>query len=105
MLVQESNPGSPINHQSRVKKPPVGLDYVHSLVDDHSRLACSEILPDEQGATCAGFLARVAGYFADRGIARIERIMTDKACAYRWSVHEVVAGLGGKPPVSRLQPT
>jgi hypothetical protein len=31
---------------------------VHSLVDDYSRLAYSEILPDEQGATCAGFLAR-----------------------------------------------
>src|SRR4051794_6625357 len=36
----------------------VGFDYVHSLVDDHSRLAYSEILPDEKGATCAAFLDR-----------------------------------------------
>ena len=36
----------------------IGFDYVHSLVDDHSRLAYSEVLPDEKGATCAGFLAR-----------------------------------------------
>ena len=36
----------------------VGFDYVHSLVDDHSRLAYSEVLPDEKGPTCAGFLDR-----------------------------------------------
>ena len=35
----------------------VGYDYVHSLVDDHSRLAYSEVLPDEKGTTCAAFLA------------------------------------------------
>ena len=35
-----------------------GYDYVHSVVDDHSRLAYSEILPDEKGATCAGHLGR-----------------------------------------------
>ena len=33
----------------------IGYDYVHSLVDDHSRLAYSEILPDEKGQTCADF--------------------------------------------------
>lgn len=40
----------------RHRDTPVGFDYVHSLVDDHSRLAYSEILPDEKGPTCAGFL-------------------------------------------------
>src|SRR3954462_7740950 len=48
----------------------IGYDYVHSLVDDYSRLAYSEILPDEKGATCAAFLARAAAYFAAHGIAR-----------------------------------
>ena len=43
----------------------IGYDYVHSLVDDHSRLAYSEVLADEKGPTCAGFLARAAAYFAD----------------------------------------
>ena len=38
----------------------IGFDYVHSMVDDHSRLAYSEILPDEKGATCAAFLLRAA---------------------------------------------
>lgn len=68
-----------------------GFDYVHSLVDDHSRLAYSEILPDEKGVTCAAFLRRAAGYFRDRGIDRIERVMTDNALAYRWSIREVCA--------------
>ena len=77
---------------------PVGYDYVHSLVDDHSRLAYSEILPDEKGATCAGFLQRAAVYFAAKGIPRIERIMTDNAFAYRHSndLKRVCAGLGAR---------
>jgi transposase len=64
------------------KRARIGYDYVHSLVDDHSRLAYSEILPDEKGATCAGFLLRAAPYLAARGIARIERVMTDNHWSY-----------------------
>ncbi len=74
----------------------LGYDYVHSLVDDHSRLAYSEILPDEKGATCAAFLVRAAAYFADHGIDRIERVMTDNAWAYRWSLREVITALGAR---------
>lgn len=84
------------NHQSRLDKKPIGFDYVHSLVDDHSRLAYSEILPDEKGPTCAAFLARAAAYFAAHGITRIERIMTDNAWAYRYSLRAVAADLGAK---------
>ena len=78
------------------KKVKVGYDYVHSLVDDHSRLAYSEILPDETGKTCAAFLERAAAYFATKGIGRIERVMTDNAFAYRHSndIKRVVAELG-----------
>ncbi len=38
------------------RNQPVGYDYVHSPIDDHSRLAHSEVLDDEKGATCAAFL-------------------------------------------------
>ena len=62
-----------------------GFDYVHSAVDDHSRLAYSEIHPDERGATCAGFLARAAAHFGQAGIGRIERVMTDNHLSYRRS--------------------
>ena len=67
----------------------VGFDYVHSMVDDHSRLAYSEVLADEKGPTCAGFLARAIAYFATFGIDRIERLMTDNALAYRYSLRDV----------------
>src|SRR3954471_13187835 len=74
----------------------VGYDYVHSLVDDHSRLAYSEVLPDEKGVTCAGFLTRAAAYFAAHGIPRIERVMTDNAWAYQHSIKTVCAQLGAR---------
>ncbi|MGX7829822.1 IS481 family transposase [Actinokineospora sp. 24-640] len=72
----------------------IGFDFVHSLVDDHSRLAYSEVLPDEKGPTCAGFLARAITYFAAHGITTIERLMTDNAWAYRWSLRQVCAEHG-----------
>lgn len=78
----------------RDRNTKVGYDYVHSLVDDHSRLAYSEVLPDEKGATCAAFLERAIAYFAAHGIARIERLITDNAWAYRFSLREVCAAHG-----------
>jgi transposase InsO family protein len=72
----------------RDRNTKVGYDYVHSMVDDHSRLAYSEILPDEKGTTCAAFLERAVSYFADHGITRIERLMTDNAWAYRYSLRQ-----------------
>ena len=78
------------NHQARTDKTTrVGFDYVHSLVDDHSRLAYSEALPDEKGPTCAAFLTRALDYFAAHGITRVERLMTDNAWAYRYSLRQV----------------
>jgi transposase InsO family protein len=78
--------------RDRTKK--LGYDYVHSVVDDHSRLAYSEILPDEQGATCATFLARAIDYFAAHGITGIQRLMTDNAWAYRWSLRQLCSTHG-----------
>jgi len=75
----------------RDRSTKVGFDYVHSVVDDHSRLAYSEILPDEKGITCAIFLQRAISYFAAHGITRIEELMTDNAWAYRYSLREICA--------------
>lgn len=76
------------------KQIKVGYDFVHSLVDDHSRLAYSEIHPDERGETCAGFLVRALDYFAAHGITRVERLMTDNAWAYRFSLRGLCAVRG-----------
>jgi len=80
------------------KRTKVGFDYVHSLVDDHSRLAYSEIHPDERGATAAGFLTRAAAYFAAHGITRIERVMTDNHWTYKHTraVADVIADLDAR---------
>lgn len=67
------------------KRARIGYDYIHSMVDDHSRLAYSEIHDDEKGDTAAGFLERAALFFADHGIDRIERVMTDNHWSYRRS--------------------
>jgi transposase InsO family protein len=72
----------------------VGFDYVHSVVDDHSRLAYSEVLSDEQGVTCAAFLERAIADFARHGIGRIERLITDNAWAYRYSLRQVCEAHG-----------
>ena len=72
----------------------VGFDYVHSLVDDHSRLAYSEVLSDEKGVTCAAFLERAITYFAVHGIERVERLLTDNAWAYRYSLRSVCEAHG-----------
>lgn len=61
-----------------------GYDFVHSAVDDHSRLAYSEIHDDERAGTCAAFLDRALTFFAVHGAA-VERVMTDNAWAYRHS--------------------
>ena len=75
-----------------------GYDYIHATVDDHSRLAYAEILPDEKGPTAAGFASRAAAYFATHGIPAIERIITDNALAYRHSTafRDAVAALGAR---------
>jgi transposase InsO family protein len=86
--------GRAVTKADKERRPGVGFDYVHSLVDDHSRLAYSEILPDEKGETCAAFLERAIDYFATFGIGRIERLMTDNAFAYRYSLRDLCAAHG-----------
>ncbi len=64
----------------------VGWDFVHVCVDDATRIAYVEVLADERGATAAGFLARAAAWFADRGV-QIERVMTDNGSCYLSRAH------------------
>jgi transposase InsO family protein len=56
----------------------IGYDYLHSAVDDHSRLAYSEILADEHTCTGTGFLRRAQAFFAAHGV-QVERVLTDNA--------------------------
>ncbi|WP_055415904.1 IS481 family transposase, partial [Streptomyces pactum] len=81
-----------------------GFDYIHSAVDDHSRLAYSEVHPDEKAATCAAFLQRAAAFFATCGILRVERVLTDNAWPYRKSFawRQALADLGASGKLTRI---
>jgi transposase InsO family protein len=59
----------------------VGYDYVHAIVDDHSRLAYVELHSDETAATVTGFVERALAYLDRHGITA-KRLMTDNAFAY-----------------------
>ncbi|WDF42285.1 IS481 family transposase [Streptomyces sp. T12] len=88
----------------RATRSGMGFDYIHSAVDDHSRLAYSEIHPDEKVATCAGFLTRVAAFFHAHGITRIERVLTDNAWAYRKGLawKHALAQIGATGKLTRI---
>ncbi len=60
----------------------IGWDFLHVCVDDASRLAYTEILPDERKASAVAFLERALAWFAGLGVT-VERVMTDNGSAYR----------------------
>ncbi len=60
----------------------VGWEYLHLAIDDHSRLAYSEILPDEKRASCLRFLFNALRFFRGLGV-RVQRVMTDNGASFR----------------------
>ena len=69
-----------------VERRTVGWEYVHIAVDDYSRLAYAEVLPNEKATTAAAFLRRAVRFFRRYGI-RVERLLTDNGPAYRSVIH------------------
>jgi transposase InsO family protein len=63
-----------------------GWEFCHVCVDDATRLAYVEVLPDEKGQTAAGFLRRAAEWFGSLGVS-IERVMSDNGACYRANAH------------------
>ena len=63
-----------------------GWEYVHVAVDDYSRLAYAEVLPDERATTAIGFLRRATDYYRRHGI-EVERVLTDNGSAYISTIH------------------
>ena len=59
-----------------------GYGFIHSAVDDHSRLAYSEILTDERKETAVAFWARAQAWFADHGI-KVQEVLTDNGSCYK----------------------
>lgn len=62
--------------------PKVGTCFVHTVIDDYSRVAYAECHDDETAATAAGVLCRAVAWFAERGVV-VERVLSDNGSAYR----------------------
>jgi transposase InsO family protein len=87
-------PGRARRHSPRrtdaegVSRDTTGWEYVHIAVDDCTRLAYAEVLPDEKAITVAGFLRRAAAFYALHGIT-VERVLTDNGGGYRSAIHAI----------------
>ena len=89
---------SPYNRQETdgagVRRNTVGWEFVHVCVDDATRLAYVEVLPDEKGITAAGFLRRAVHWFKGMGVT-VERVLSDNGSCYRSGLHaQACRGLG-----------
>ncbi len=82
-------PGHRVNGDRTTRMRGVGWEYVHVCVDDATRLAYVEVLPDERKETAAAFLRRAIAWFARRGIT-VERLLTDNGSCYRSRHHRAV---------------
>jgi transposase InsO family protein len=71
-----------------VPRRTVGWEYVHVAIDDATRLAYVEVLPDEKAITAIGFLRRAVTHYASYGV-QVERLITDNGGAYRSTIHSI----------------
>ena len=87
--------------RSKWRGPLLGTAFVHTVIDDHSRVAYAEIHNDETAATAVGVLQRAVSWFAGRGVT-VERVLSDNGSAYKshaW--RDACADLGIRPKKTR----
>jgi transposase InsO family protein len=92
---------TPGKERNRYHNPLMRHAFVHSVIDDHSRVAYAEIHDDETAATAIGVLRRAVAWFADRGVI-VERVLSDNGSAYKshaW--RHACAELGIQPKKTR----
>jgi transposase InsO family protein len=74
-----------VTHEGRRRRA-TGWEFVHVCIDDATRLAYAEVLPDEKGPTAAAFLRRAVAWFKGMGIT-VERVLSDNGACYRSRAH------------------
>jgi transposase len=70
-------------HRASVRGQRPGYAFLHTALDDRSRLSYTEELTDEKSVTAAAFWTRAVEFFAAHGIEKIERVLTDNGSCYR----------------------
>ena len=74
----------------------VGWEYVHVCIDDNSRVAFSQILPDEKAVSAVAFLSAAVAYYKSLGVT-VTRVMTDNGSCYKaFDFRDACTGLGVK---------
>ena len=88
---KRATPGLP---KGKDYKPRTGTAFLHTVIDDHSRVAYVEICADEKAATAVGVLHRAVAWFAERGVI-VERVLSDNGSCYRsFAWRDACADLG-----------
>jgi transposase InsO family protein len=95
---QRATPGLP---RGKDYKPRTGTAFLHTVIDDHSRVAYVEICADEKADTAAGVLERAVAWFADHGVI-VERVLSDNGACYRsFAWRDICADLAITPKRTR----
>jgi transposase InsO family protein len=81
-LVRFERPGHRVTGDRQRRSRAVGFDYLHCVVDDHSRYAHVELHPREDAETAARVLERALGELAELGLEPPEAVMSDNAFVY-----------------------
>ena len=79
---EKNRAATPDKPRNAHHNPKMGTAFVHTVIDDHSRVAYAEIHNDERAETAAGVLHRAVAWFAARGV-KVERVLSDNGSAYR----------------------
>ncbi len=77
-----NRPGHRVTHDRTHRRQGAGWEYVHVCVDDHSRVAFSQLYPDETAASATAFLTAATDYYRRLGIT-VQRVLTDNGGCYR----------------------
>jgi transposase InsO family protein len=71
-----------------IRRDMVRWEFVHIAIDDCTRLAYAEVLPDERAVTAIGFLTRAIAFFGRHGMT-VKELITDNGTAYRSIAHAI----------------
>jgi transposase InsO family protein len=85
---RERNPRHAVTDATGVRRMRIGWDAVHIAIDDATRLAYAEVLPDEKASTATAFLRRAIAFYASYDI-HVERVLTDNGSPYRSALHAI----------------
>jgi transposase InsO family protein len=80
--IQTANRTGERDDRAHGYRPKIGIAFIHTVIDDHSRTAYAEICTDEKAVTAIGVLQRAVAWFSDRGVI-VERVLSDNGSAYR----------------------